>query len=240
MSPSAHNPSLVCRPPKCQAADCMGVCMTEAAASVGRQRGDHRSLLVLLLECPHQVVEEHCWTHWRQVLKHHLLLGLRSSPSLEQMEFQGGPNICLRMQRHQKTSPHFFFWLRLSLSLGSHSTLSLYFGAIPLFGFLRQTQQHTRWLSLRVYSLVSETGLLTSSETLMRGICTHCLSWTAGWHCRGCLWQTGIFSSLASLEVWELNCQTVGSPEKKNKAEKSNSWINLESHITSTRTVQGC
>lgn len=162
MSPSPHNPSPVCQPPKCQMAGYLVVYMTEAAANVERWRRDDYSLLVLLLECPHQAADRHCrpqwcWAHQRQVLKTHLL-GLYVSLSLEQMGCQVCPNLCWRMQHHQKISPHFFFWLSSAVSLACLSAVhlkpSFWFGMIPVVVFPGQTQQQTLWLSLCVCSLV--------------------------------------------------------------------------------------
>lgn len=242
MSPSARNPSLACRTPKCQVADYTVVYMIEAVASVEGWGRDHYSLLVPLLECPHQVVGQHCWphccwAHWRQVLKRHPP-GLRIALSLERMDSEVGPNICWRMQHRQNISPHFFFWLRSAVSLVCPSTVHLmlsWFDIIPVAGVLRQTQQCTSFCE---YSSVDETGLSTLSEMLMRGIYTRCSSWTADCNCQGCLWQTGISSSLVSPEVQlQLKCQTVGLPKKiKSRVIKqlNKTWATYKKHYSGT------
>lgn len=147
MSPSDHNLSLVCRSPRSQVADGTTVYMTEAEASVNRWGKDCYSLLVLLLECPHQVVDQYgwprCyWAHWKLVLKLHLLRSCISLP-LEQLESQAGPMICWRMKHHQNVSPLFSFWLRWSVSLVCLTTVHLklsWFGILPVLGFVYQTQ----------------------------------------------------------------------------------------------------
>lgn len=66
---------------------------------------------------------------------------------------------------------------------------------------------------------------------LMREICTRCFSWKADCNCQGCLWQSGIVSSLVSLEgQLQLNCQIEGLP-KRLKVQQTNSWINLQPQI---------